>query len=451
MSSSKAQTSTQKIPPVRYGEEESEAWRERFPSLTAFYLAAVGSAVGFGNVWRFPALVKDYGGGTFFIPYILALVLIGMPILILEISLGQYYQTSNVGAFGSFHARYRGVGLSSAVCAYILVTYYSMLLTWVTHAFFDSFNDSSPWKTQGTTGQEAIDYFYAEIIGMDTLGEDNRPTRIVSANVGYAAIVWTVIFLCLGFGMQWLGRLVYFTMGFPTVLLFIFLGKAVSLEGSEDGIVEYIGRWDISVLTESPEVWSTAVSQIFFSLGVTLGTMTVYGSYCPRGEAAVHNSIVIAVSNSMFSFISGFAVFAALGHLAYLQGVEVNNLAYSGFSLVFGTWPVVFASFPAGEHWVRLLFFDLFLLGLDSAFSILDAPLSVFLDSRFGKVLKKWQAVMVFCVFGFLCSLLYGKHVTMHIQQLPSTLPLSSKVSHERTNCFYTFISRSYRRRLDLS
>ena len=155
-------------------------------------------------------------------------------------------------------------------------------------------------------------------------------------------------------------------------LLFLFLAKACTLTGSSDGIKAYIGEWDMAVLKEKPDVWSTAVSQIFFSLSVTFGTMTAYGSHCPRGEPALLNSAVIGFSNSMFSFISGFAVFAAMGHLAYLQGVSVDDVPYAGFSLVFGTWPVVFGSLPGGEHWVRLLFFDLFLLGIDSAFSILE-------------------------------------------------------------------------------
>ena len=81
--------------------------------------------------------------------------------------------------------------------------------------------------------------------------------------------------------------------------------------------------------------------------------MTAYGSHCPRGEPAVINSCVIGFSNAMFSFISGFAVFAALGHLSHLSGVPVDEVPYAGFSLVFGTWPVVFGSFPGGAHWVR--------------------------------------------------------------------------------------------------
>mmetsp|Transcript_9210 Transcript_9210/g.16735 ORF Transcript_9210/g.16735 Transcript_9210/m.16735 type:complete len:168 (-) Transcript_9210:498-1001(-) len=153
-------------------------------------------------------------------------------------------------------------------------------------------------------------------------------------------------------------------MGLPIILLFVFLGKAVSLEGSEEGIEQYIGIWDMSVLTKQGEVWSVAASQIFFSIGLTFGILTAYGSHCKRDEPAVLNTCVVAFSNSLFSFIAGFAVFAALGHLAYLEGTEVTKLPYAGFGLVFGTWPVVFNNLPGGIHWVRLILFNLFLLGI---------------------------------------------------------------------------------------
>lgn len=136
--------------------------------------------------------------------------------------------------------------------------------------------------------------------------------------------------------------------------------------------------------------------------------MTAYGSHCPRGEPAFVNSAVVGIANCTFSFLSGFAVFAAMGHLAYRQGVEVDEIPYSGFSLVFGTWPVVFGTLKGGEHWVRLLFFDLFLLGVDSGFSILEAPLTVALD-YLGHEYQKWKVAGAFCVVAWLLSILYGK------------------------------------------
>jgi SNF family Na+-dependent transporter len=134
-------------------------------------------------------------------------------------------------------------------------------------------------------------------------------------------------------------------MGLPVILLFVFLGRALSLPGSQEGVDEYIRDSNWEIFTERPDVWSSAVSQVFFSLSVTFGIMTSYGSHCNRSEPAFLNSIVVAVSDALFSFVAGFAVFATLGHLAYIEGLgSIAELEYGSFGLVFGSWPVTLVS-----------------------------------------------------------------------------------------------------------
>jgi len=389
------------------GQPQDLPERERWSSRSAFYFAAIGAAVGFGNVWRFPSLVFEYGGGAFFVPYILALFFIGLPLLVLEISLGQYYETGDVDVYGGISKRLRGVGLSAIASGYMGSTYYTMLLAWVAHAFFDTFRDDRVW-TDGASGSEASEYFMDRIIGTETLDPDDpRPTRVVWKNVGCAFLVWVIIYVCVIVGIKWMGRITYVTMGLPVILLFVMLGKAISLEGSEDGIQQYLSS-DWSVLVDRPEVWPKAVSQIFFSIGINFGMMTAYGSHCRRDEPALLNSSVVAVSNSLFSFVAGFAVFAALGHLAYLEDAPINDLGISGFGLIFGSWPVVFGTLPGGIHWVRLLFFMLFCLGIDSAFSFLESALTSFGDTVFlGRIDKRITALGLVSV-AFLASFLYA-------------------------------------------
>jgi len=381
--------------------------RDRFGSRIAFYFAAVGSAVGFGNVWRFPALAYDYGGGAFFIPYILALLFVGIPILFLEISLGQYYQRGDVGAFFAIHRRLGGIGVASVACGYMLLIYYSMLITWVTRGFFDSWSDDAPWNNDPVNVSEATSYFYDKIVGMETVNGTNG-TRLVPENVAYSVLVWFLIWICLAFGLKVTGKITYFTMGFPVLLLFIFLIKASTLKGSSDGISQYIGQWDTDVLTDRPDCWSLAVTQVFFSLSVTFGVMSAYGSHLPRSEPAFFNSCVVAIVNCMFSFIAGFAVFATAGHLANLEGKEVSELNLGGFGLVFGTWPVVFSTFKNGEHWVRLLFLNLFLLGIDSAFSLMEGVITCLKDTSLLKKYPKWILSAIACTIGWLLSLMYA-------------------------------------------
>ena len=253
--------------------------REEWSSRTAFYFAAVGAAVGFGesqqevrreacavflpterlnwclsccllpgNVWRFPSLCVTYGGGAFFVPYLMALFLVGIPLAILEIGFGQFFQTGDIGVFGGFHPRLRGVGLSSVACGFMLLPYYAVLVAWVINAFFDSFSDNAPWNNPNLDGTMAVNYFIDEIIGAETLPADGTPTRVDAKNVGYSFLVWLLMYLACAVGIKATGRLTFFTMGFPVVLLFVFLGTGLTMEGSGDGVKAYIGVWDMTVL-----------------------------------------------------------------------------------------------------------------------------------------------------------------------------------------------------------
>ena len=255
------------------------------------------------------------------------------------------FVSPDVNVFGGIHRRLRGIGVSSIACGYMLVTYYSMLLSWVCNAFFDTFGETNFWAQEQVTGSEAKAYFYNEIIGMSTLGDDLRPTRLVGKNVGYSFLTWSIIYLCVAFGLRVTGRITYFTMGLPIVLLFVFLGRALSLPGSHEGVELYIHDSNWEVFSTKPDVWSKATSQVFFSLGITFGIMTAYGSHCKRSEPVFMNSIVIALSDGLFSFVAGFAVFATLGHLAFIENLEsIEQLEYASFGLVFGSWPVTLVS-----------------------------------------------------------------------------------------------------------
>lgn len=380
--------------------------RETWSSRLAFIFVTIGAAIGYGNIWRFPQLAYTYGGGAFFIPYILALFVVGIPLLILEISLGQVYQMGDLGAFGEISKRLRGIGIVSVMNGYFVVIYYCALIAWTLHALGASFSGIEG-KWLGVTGSEAYSFFINSIIGMETLGEDSLPTRLVPQNVITLAITWVIIFCCVGFGVKIEGQITYVTMGLPIIMLWAFLGRAVTLEGAQQGIKAYIGEWDLSVLTTRPDVWSTAVSQIFFSLGVTFGIMTALGSHCERNAPAISNSFIIALCNSFYSFIAGFAVFAALGHLSVQEGVPISDLSVGGPGLMFGSFPVVLATLPGGVHWVRMLFVMLFLLGIDSAFALIEAALTVLQDARWCSKFSGWAIAGMICVMSFVFGLLY--------------------------------------------
>ena len=183
-------------------------------NVWASYKLFSWKAVGFGNVWRFPAKAYQFGGGAWFIPYLLALFLIGIPILFLEIGLGQYYQRGDISVFSGIHKRMRGVGMISVICGYMLLTYYVMLLTWVLRTIFESGSKSAPWQDENASVDSSESYFFTTIVGMD--GRE-YPERLIWPNVGYCALTYLIIFLCTAFGKFSFYFMIYFVLvGYTT-------------------------------------------------------------------------------------------------------------------------------------------------------------------------------------------------------------------------------------------
>ena len=385
--------------------EVQSSLREKWGSRTAFIVAAIGSAIGFGNVWRFPSLVFQYGGGAFFIPYVLALLLIGIPILILEISVGQFYQTGDAGAFGRINKRFRGVGIASVLCSFVVTLYYCVLLAWVLRMFLISFQGSDG-KWGNVSGEIAYDWFRSNVTGFES-AKGMLPTKIILPNLLALAIVWFFVFLSLAFGIRITGRIAYFTVGLPVLFLIILLIRSSSLPGSREGVKAYIGNWDFRVLVEQPGMWSEAVSQIFFSIGITFGVMTAYASYMDRNSPVFANSLFISLGNSFYSFIAGFAVFGVVGYTANLVGTSIEEVNIRGPALIFATYPLALSTLPGHGHWERLFFVALFFLGIDSAFAFTEAVTTVVSDTMLFRNVDKRIILAFVCTAGFLGGLLF--------------------------------------------
>lgn len=189
--------------------------------------------------------------------------------LVLEIAMGQFLQSNDVAVSAYFHKTCKGVGVASILSGLFVSMYYVPLISWCLRAFFESFGRMrDDW--QEIEGSEATQYFFHDIIGTYTLDEDRKPSRILALNVVYLALTWIIVGCSLSFGLKWTGRLSYVTMGLPVFIMFILLIRALTLPGASDGIQAYIGNWDLGVLVKQPDIWSTAVAQIFFSVGVAV-------------------------------------------------------------------------------------------------------------------------------------------------------------------------------------
>jgi len=221
-------------------------------------------------------------------------------------------------------------------------------------------------------------------------------------------IVWVFVVTCLIFGVFTTGRITFLTMGLPLLTIFVLLIAGATLEGSYEGVQQYIGKWDVKILSLQPQLWNQACGQAFFSLGVGFGIMTAYASYNKRDQDVVVDAIVIAAADTFVSFIAGFAVFSILGNWAFRQGIPFQDLSsISGMSLAFVTYPVALAKLPAGRFWCALFFLTLFFLGLDSAFSMVEAVVTAVHDARKFNWINRVYILLGVCFVSLIFGVVY--------------------------------------------
>eukprot|EP00281_Chroomonas_sp_CCMP1168_P024968 CAMPEP_0206227452 /NCGR_PEP_ID=MMETSP0047_2-20121206/8633_1 /ASSEMBLY_ACC=CAM_ASM_000192 /TAXON_ID=195065 /ORGANISM="Chroomonas mesostigmatica_cf, Strain CCMP1168" /LENGTH=946 /DNA_ID=CAMNT_0053650609 /DNA_START=46 /DNA_END=2886 /DNA_ORIENTATION=+ len=605
--------------------------RERWGGRVDFWMASIGAAVGIGNLWRFPYLAYDGGGGAFWLPFLLAIFFIGIPLLILELALGQVYQTGDINCFGKMNRRLRGIGFASIWTGFTIVCYYVVIIGWA--LIFLVNVGSLPWlgnqdgpvtsDNLGNTGfvdncgigpnqlvsdsEAAGQFFTVDVMGVERgrgyectkTGPDSRfqidliggtncagrdvfraldgsikplkgsythpcysrdefpggtctadsecdgmrvcnaelspapefltgepkesspvfgvcdgPSRdgpdgtcnpcqkytdpvecksdpndeqcywtgssclrgtlslvaplrsggylecqdeifvpdmgvmykcpvvktmglcdmdnvkaacpvtcdaCITINVNtqcdqgatgfnsyaFAAliVVWCLVIFCIFFGVRTTGRFAYVTMLIPFIFIIVMMVAGATLEGSLEGVRNYIGVWDMRVLSSRPQLWAQSVGQVFFSFGIGFGILTAYASYNKRDQDVVLDAVVIGISDTIVSFLAGFAVFCVLGNFSFRSGVPVNELTgISGFGLAFSTYPVALSKLPGGQGWCAVFFLTLALLGLDSAFAIVEAVVTALKDSnRFYHIHRQ----IILLVVAFL-SLLIG-------------------------------------------
>jgi SNF family Na+-dependent transporter len=286
------------------GEEDDGEPRAAWGSRTEFILMTVGYAVGLGNVWRFPYLCYQNGGGAFLIPYVVCLFLLGMQLMLLELAIGQIFRKGPFHSLQKVDPRLAGVGWAALICAVLVASYYNMVIAWALYYFFSSLASPLPWDHSVAVGQSGghqnSTYFWKHnALGMsDTSAADGHsPDRFDIGGINWHMLLMLalVCVMCWGAvlrGVETSGKAVYVTSTAPYFFLTILVVRGVTLDGASDGIQFYLfGEVDESGVHRlsfdklaSIEVWQTAASQIFYSLGVGFGSLIAFGSYNPKDE-----------------------------------------------------------------------------------------------------------------------------------------------------------------------
>jgi neurotransmitter:Na+ symporter, NSS family len=376
--------------------------RDRWDSRALFLFAAIGSAVGLGNVWRFPYLAYKFGGGAFLIPYGIALFSIGIPLLILELMLGQKFQSGSVEAFRKVNKRFEGVGIAGIMTSFIIVSYYAVVMAWMLVYFFRSFGNPLPWIGDSKT------YFFGEVLhltsGIDHLGGLNLLVLFA------LFAVWVGIYFCVWKGVKSAEKVIRATAALPVIILLLLFFRGITLEGSFTGILYYV-KPDFSLLKHG-EIWLAAASQIFFTLSLAVGVMIAYASYNKPEQDVKKDAFIIAFVNSFISLFAGLVVFSILGYMTTVTGTSIKEVATSGPGLAFVVFPEALSLMPMSMLFSILFFVMLLTLGIDSAFSLVES-VNTALRDRFPTVSKSWIALFV-CCWGFCFGIIYSTNAGLY-------------------------------------
>jgi len=300
--------------------------RENWSNKAEYLLALVGNAVGIGNIWRFPFQCKMHGGGAFLIPYFLILFMIGYPLLLMEIGLGQKFQCGSVAMWGKLSPHAAGIGVCSLITAICLASYYMVVVSWSFVYAANSIRSPLPWQyCPNTTSDECLksspsEYFwFRETLSLpDTISDS---TGVFNWQTCVSLTCCTLlVFLGLQKGVKSTGKCMYFGVLLPYAILGIFFVRALTLEGALEGI-SYLLKVDLSTLKEF-SVWQAAITQIFFSIGIGYGAYGAQASYMKRKNNCKFDVIFVATVNSMTSLLATVIVFGILGFRATIKSLD---------------------------------------------------------------------------------------------------------------------------------
>lgn len=375
---------------------QSGSERELWKSRAGFLMAAVGSAIGLGNIWRYPYVAYENGGGAFLIPYLFAVLTAGIPILLLEYGIGQKMRGSAPLSFRRLKEKWEWLGWWQAGIAFFIVTYYTVIIGW--SLSFTYFSIGRQW------GEDTETFMLGDYLGLLNVSEGSWFGGFQWNVFLPVLIIWAVMFFILFRGVR-RGIEVSTKILMPILVLvmIVITIRSVTLPGAGAGL-DALLEPDWAAMA-NPQVWMAAYGQIFFSLSIAFAIMITYASYLPKEADLANNGFIAAFANSGFEFLAAIAVFGALGYLAAVSGVSVDEVVGDGIILAFVVFPQIINELPALNDLFGFLFFGaLTVAGLTSAISIAEVCIA---GIREKINISRNKAVSWVCGAAFLVSMVY--------------------------------------------
>ncbi|UPK74992.1 sodium-dependent transporter [Nocardioidaceae bacterium SCSIO 66511] len=342
-----------------------EKKRGAFSSRRVFILAAIGSAVGLGNIWRFPYVAYDNGGGAFMIPYIVALLTAGLPFLMLDYGLGHRNRGSAPLSFARISRKGEPLGWWQVAICFVIAIYYAAIIGWA--AVYAIFSIDKSW------GSDPATYFSADFLEG---GDPGISMDFVSGLLIPLVLVWVVLLVIMAMGVQkGIGMLSVIFIPVLVVAFVALVVQALFLDGAGEGLnALFTPDWGA---LKNTEVWIAAYGQIFFSLSVGFGIMITYSAYVDRRENMTGSGLVVGFANSGFELLAGIGVFAALGFIASSTGGDPGEAAQDGgIGLAFIAFPTIINEAPAGALLGVLFFVSLVIAGITSLMSVIEVVIA---------------------------------------------------------------------------
>lgn len=416
-----------------------EKWSGRFD----FLLSCIGYAVGLGTIWRFPYVCYRNGGGAFLIPYLIYMLLMGMPLVLMEMGYGQFSSLSPIAVW-KISPLFQGIGYGMVIISAIVCVYYNVIIAWTLYYFAMSFTWTLPWSncnnrwntdrcftrwknvttngsvaaaatvaaattqaTRTTLGNEqrfrspSEEFWEYNVLGISD-GIENMGTPHWHLAVSLL-VAWIIIFLCLCKGVKTSGKVVYVTATLPYVLLICFLVRGATLEGAITGIRFYIiPKWS-QLLTFQP--WAESAQQLFYSMGTAWGALITMASYNKFNNNFYRDAVIVSLTDTFTAFLTGFVIFSTIGFMANETGLPVSDVVTDGPGLVFVVLPEAIAHMPGATIWAIIFFVFIFFVGVDSQFGMFETVLSALFDQYPGLRRYKIVVTAVLSIIEFLLGL----------------------------------------------
>ncbi|CAK9795044.1 Sodium-dependent neutral amino acid transporter SLC6A17 [Anthophora quadrimaculata] len=445
-------------------EENRAAWSGKMQ----FFLSIIGYSVGLGNIWRFPYLCQQNGGGAFLIPFFVMLILEGVPLFLIELGLGQRMRQGALGVWNTIHPWLGGIGIASCIVTFFVALYYNVIITWCFYYLFNSleavtikFGEPLPWATCPEVDGKPVEecakssetaYFWYRTT-LDAAPSIQEGQSLKWWIVLCLLLSWIVVFFIVMKGIQSSGKVVYFTSMFPYLVLTIFFIRGITLKGASAGLA-HMYTPKIEKLLE-PTVWLDAATQVFYSFGLAFGSLIAFGSYNTPDNNCVRDVILVSGCNAFTAIYASVVIFAILGFkamtnvdkclasnkdLLFQNGLiahenitmeeydhVVNTLnasalnftletcslseqldnAAEGTGLAFIVFTQAIVELPGAPFWSCIFFLMLLALGLGSQIGILEGMLCVIFDIDLFKRIKKQYMTGVVCTVCFFVGLIF--------------------------------------------